>query len=156
MKSQKKQSIQNSDSSHTFVLGIAGGSGSGKSTVVNALLEGLGPDLVSVLQHDAYYHSRPDMSYEERFRINFDHPDALDTELMASHLAHLLAGHSIEMPIYDFTRHLRSSHTKTLYPKQILIVDGILVLHEVDLRKHMDLKVYVLTFRVPIIKQPPQ
>ena len=126
-----------------FVMGIGGGSGSGKSTIVQDIKEKLGPDKMSVIHHDSYYRHRPELIIEERHEINFDHPDSLETQLMVEHIKELIARHSVEVPIYDFALHLRSSKTITVEPCQILIVDGILVLNDSQLRKMMDLIVFV-------------
>ena len=126
-----------------FVMGIGGGSGSGKSTIVQELKEKLGPEKMSVIHHDAYYRHRPELTIEERHKINFDHPDSLETQLMVEHIKQLIAGKSVEVPIYDFALHLRSSETIKVEPCQILIVDGILVLNDSQLREMMNLIVFV-------------
>ena len=126
-----------------FVMGIGGGSGSGKSTIVQELKEKLGSEKMSVIHHDAYYRHRPEFTIEERHKINFDHPDSLETRLMVEHIKQLIAGNSVEVPIYDFALHLRSSETIKVTPCQILIVDGILVLNDSQLREMMNLVVFV-------------
>ncbi|MBC8257838.1 MAG: uridine kinase [SAR324 cluster bacterium] len=125
------------------MMGISGGSGSGKSTIVNEIIERLGPEKIAVLHHDAYYRHRPELSFEERTKINFDHPDSLETKLLVKHLKQLISGNKVEVPIYDFAQHLRDSKTKNIAPCQILIVDGILVLSNSQLCEMMDLKVFV-------------
>ena len=128
-----------------LVLGVAGGSGSGKTTVVNRLLEGLEPRSASLLHHDSYYLDNPDLTLEQRAAINYDHPDSLETSLMAEHVRLLLAGQSVEVPEYDFTVHRRLPATRTVEPRPLLIIDGILVLAEPELRDLMDIRVFVDT-----------
>ena len=129
--------------SKPFVMGIGGGSGSGKSTIVHELKEQLGPEKMSVLHHDSYYRHRPELTIEERHKINFDHADSLETELLVKTLEELISGNDVEVPIYDFAQHLRSAKTKKVAPCPILIVDGILVLNDSQLRKMMNLIVFV-------------
>ena len=102
--------------SKPFVIGISGGSGSGKSTIINEIIERIGPEKIAVLNHDAYYRHRPELSFEERTIINFDHPDSLETELLMRHLVQLISGEKVEIPIYDFPKHLQNSKTKK-YPR---------------------------------------
>ena len=102
--------------SKPFVLGISGGSGSGKSTIINEIVESLGPEKIAVLHHEAYYRHRPELSFEERTKINFDHPDSLETKLLMKHLVQLIPGQKVEVPIYDFAQHLRNSKTKKYPP----------------------------------------
>ena len=127
------------------VLGVAGGSGSGKSTVVREVCRILGEGTASVLHHDSYYRNLAHLPLEERAARNFDHPDALETELMVQHIRRLLEGAGVEVPTYDFSSHVRSAHTTLLEPKPVVIVDGILVLADERLRETMDLKVFVDT-----------
>lgn len=127
----------------TLVIGIAGGSGSGKTTVAEAVVGAL-PGVV-LIQHDSYYRHRPELSFEERSRVNYDHPDSLETELLIEHLQTLAEGVPVEIPTYDFTQHLRAETTTKVNPAPITIVEGILVLAESDLRTHLDLKIYVDT-----------
>lgn len=127
-----------------FVLGIAGGSGSGKTTITHEVVQRLGGD-VDVLQHDSYYRHRPELPFEERAELNYDHPDSLETDLMVEHLEALLAGRPAEIPEYDFNQHLRRPETRTLHSAPVIVVEGILVLSEPSLRKHMDLTVFVDT-----------
>ena len=128
-----------------IVIGVAGGSGSGKTTVIRRILDSLGPDQVTVLDHDRYYRDRNDLRLEERAALNYDHPDALETDLLVQHVHHLKAGGAVEVPQYDFTRHARLSATDTFVPRRALIVEGILVLTDAALRAQMDLKVFVDT-----------
>lgn len=128
-----------------FLAGVAGGTGSGKTTVVGALVEGLAPAPVSVIHHDAYYRDFGHLDADARDRINFDHPDALETSLLVEHLAALLEGEAVDVPVYDFTTHLRTEETRRVDPTPVVIVDGILVLAEPDLRELLDLRVYVDT-----------
>lgn len=127
------------------IIGLAGGSGSGKSTILRRLLEELGPERVSVLEHDAYYRDLDDIPFEDRLRINYDHPDSLETSLLVQHVEHLLEGRAVDKPIYDFTRHTRSSSTVRIDPTPIIIVEGILVLAEPELTKRMDIRLFVDT-----------
>lgn len=128
-----------------LILGVAGGSGSGKTTVVRTIVQEIGPDRVSVIHHDAYYRDQADVPVEERALRNYDHPDALETSLLVHHLRELLAGRPVEAPVYDFTTHARSAETRTVHPRKVVIVDGILILYEPDLRRLMDIKVFVDT-----------
>lgn len=127
------------------VLGVAGGSGSGKTTVVRKILEGLEPTSACLLHHDSYYRQNPHLSLEQRARINYDHPDSLETSLMAEHLRELIAGRPVEVPIYDFTVHQRTPETRRVEPRPVVIVDGILVLAEPEIRELMDIRVFVDT-----------
>ena len=127
------------------VIGIAGGSGSGKTTVQRKIIEAFGRDQIALLDHDSYYVDLSHLPAEERARFNFDHPDALETELMVAHLDRLLAGEAIEKPTYDFTTHSRRAETETVHPLPVVIVEGILVLGERALRERMDIKLYVDT-----------
>lgn len=131
--------------SSSVVIGIAGGSGSGKSTVLDRLLEGLGEDSVdvSVLDHDAYYVDLSHRSPEDRAGFNFDHPDALETELLVEQLDQLTGGEAIEKPIYNFTTHNRMDETKTVDPAPVVIVEGILVLAEPALVERMDIRIFI-------------
>ncbi len=128
-----------------IVIGVAGGSGSGKTTVVRRIVESLGDDHVTVLEHDRYYRDRNDLRFEERASLNYDHPDSLETDLMVAHVLALKAGQPIEAPVYDFARHARTSRTDRLMPRRALIVEGILIFADAALRRHMDIKVFVDT-----------
>jgi uridine kinase len=130
---------------NTLIIGIAGGSGSGKTTIAMSIVDSIGPDDVALIQHDAYYRRQTHLPPEERAKVNYDHPDSLETELLAEHLRRLLAGEPIQRPVYDFTVHDRSDETVPVEPCPIIVVEGILVLTEPELRELMDLKVYVDT-----------
>ena len=125
------------------VIGIAGGSGSGKTTVLRRIIREFGADPIAVLDHDAYYHDLSHLSPEERAQFNFDHPDALETDLMRTHLDRLIEGKAVEKPVYDFTTHTRSDDTETVEPRPVIIIEGILVLAESLLEERMDIKIYV-------------
>lgn len=131
--------------SRPLILGVAGGSGSGKTTVVSQIIRAMEPVPVSLLHHDSYYRNHPDMSAEERARLNYDHPDVLETELLAEHLRELMAGRAVEEPVYDFTTHSRTDETRHIEPNPVVIVDGILILAEPELRELMDIQVFVET-----------
>jgi uridine kinase len=126
-----------------LIIGVAGGSGSGKTTVVRKIVETLGDDQVSVIDHDRYYHDHPDLRPEDRAALNFDHPSSLDTDLLVTHVRALRRGLAVEIPHYDFTRHVRLSNTQAVHPKPAVIVEGILVFADPALRALMDVKVYV-------------
>ncbi|MCY3579657.1 MAG: uridine kinase [bacterium] len=128
-----------------FVVGVAGGSGSGKSTICRSIVDQVGTEKVSLMSHDAYYHHRPDLSYQERTRVNYDHPDSLETELLLAHLEDLREGKPVEQPIYDFTRHLRRAETVPIPSGPVILIEGILLLVEPELREMLDLKVFVDT-----------
>ena len=127
-----------------LTIGIAGGTGSGKTTLTDNIVTASGKD-VSVIHHDSYYKAHNDMSYEARSRLNYDHPDAFDTELMLEHLKLLKAGKSVEVPVYDFTIHNRSDRTETVRPAKVLVVEGILIFAERALCDQMDIKIFVDT-----------
>jgi uridine kinase len=126
-------------------VGVAGGSGSGKSTVVRRILDGLRPDRVSVMHHDAYYRDYVHLPPDLRATINFDHPDSLETSLLVAHLDALREGGSVEVPIYDFTTHTRTPETVPVSPTEVILVDGILVLSEAAIRERMDIRLFVDT-----------
>lgn len=128
-----------------ILLGVAGGSGSGKTTVVEEILKGLRTSPVSVIHHDAYYRDLAHRPFEERVKVNFDHPDALETELLVEHLERLRAGEGVDVPVYDFSTHTRRDRTQRVEATGVIIVDGILVLAEHRLRDLLDIKVFVDT-----------
>jgi uridine kinase len=127
------------------VIGVAGGSGSGKTTVVRRIVEALDATRVTVLEHDRYYRDRNDLRLEERAALNYDHPDSLETDLLVDHVKELRGGRPIEAPIYDFTRHARVASTETIQPSGALIIEGILIYTDAALRALMDIKVFVDT-----------
>ena len=127
-----------------LVIGIAGGSGSGKTTLMKNLIARLG-EQVTVLSHDNYYKRHDDMSYEERCLLNYDEPEAFDTSLMVYQLGELRRGFSVDCPVYDFTVHNRSSETTKIVPERVIIVEGILIFENKELRDLMDIKIFVDT-----------
>lgn len=127
------------------VIGIAGGTGSGKTTVAKAIHDRVGKDKIEWISHDSYYRNFEGLDPEERHHINFDHPDSLETELLARHLDVLVKGASVEVPIYDFTTHSRKTETQRVEPRRVIIVEGILALYEPELRKRIDIKLFVDT-----------
>lgn len=127
------------------VIGVAGGTGSGKSTLVKRLQEAFKNDDVATICHDFYYKAHPELSYEERTKLNYDHPDAFDTWLMVEHIKALKEGKSIECPTYSFVEHNRAEQTMAVEPSKVIIVDGILIFENKELRDIMDIKVFVDT-----------
>ena len=127
-----------------LVIGIAGGSGSGKTTLTNQIAAQF-LEQVTVIKHDNYYKAHDDMDYDERSRLNYDHPNAFDTELMIEHLKALKQGKSVECPIYDYTIHNRSKDTITIAPNKVIIVEGILIFENKDLCDLMDIRIFVDT-----------
>ena len=125
-----------------IMIGVAGGTGSGKSTFTNRLKEEFG-ERISVIYYDNYYKRRDDLTFEERRELNYDHPDAFETDLLISHLQALRRGEKIECPVYDFTVHNRSDKTVTVYPSDVIIAEGILILSDERLRSMFDIKIYV-------------
>jgi uridine kinase len=142
---EPSQNSQLRGGSSPIVIGVAGGSGSGKTTVVRRIVDSLGADHVTVLEHDRYYHARDDLRFEERAALNYDHPDSLDTDLMVQHLRALRAGQPAELPLYDFTRYTRQARSDTVLPRRAIIVEGILIFTDAALRQLMDIKVFVDT-----------
>lgn len=130
------------DQNDIIVIGIAGGTGSGKTTITRRIMEHFGAD-VTVIYHDNYYKSHHDMTYEERTKLNYDHPDAFDNDLIARDLAALRRGETIECPVYDYTIHDRSSQTLTIRPARVIVIEGILIFHDKTLRDQMDIKLFV-------------
>ena len=127
-----------------LTIGIAGGTGSGKTTITKRIIERFGGD-VSVINHDNYYKAHDDMTYEERCKLNYDHPDAFENELMIEHLKQLKAGNSVQCPVYDYTVHNRSKDFVTIHPAKVIIVEGILILADKQLCDEMDIRVFVDT-----------
>lgn len=128
-----------------ILIGIAGGSGSGKTTVANQIYDALPKESIIKIAQDSYYKEQSTLSHEERTKTNYDHPDAFDTELLISHLEDLINGKSIEKPIYDFTKHNRSSETIKVDSKDVIIVEGFMILVEPKLREMLDIKLFVDT-----------
>jgi uridine kinase len=132
-------------SASACVLGVAGGTGSGKTTVARAILDAVGPERIAFLEQDSYYRDVPWQSDAELLRHNFDHPHALDEDLLAAHVAELKAGRAIEVPVYDFVRHRRTARTRRVEPRPVVLLEGILLFVEPALRALLDLKIYVDT-----------
>jgi uridine kinase len=128
-----------------FVIGVAGGSGSGKSTVTREVLASIGPEMVSVVMQDDYYLEQTHLSPEDRRKTNYDHPHAFDWPLMVQHVRALRSGETIEMPVYDFAADNRSSKTVTVKPAPVIVIEGLFALFDADLRKMMSLKIFVDT-----------
>lgn len=128
-----------------FMIGIAGGSGSGKTTVVREIIRAIGDKDVLVLMHDSYYRDRSDLPLEERRRANYDHPEALETSLMVEHLTRLQQWQPVDLPLYDFATYTRRPESLHVQPRQVIIIEGILVLADERLRSFMDIKVFVET-----------
>jgi len=126
-----------------MILGISGGTGSGKTTVAQKIIASIGDANVVYLQQDSYYRNLGDMPLDERHRVNFDHPDAFDNELMLRHLKALRDGESIERPIYDYVAHARKSETIHVWPLPVIIVEGILIFFDARIRQLMDIKIFV-------------
>ena len=127
-----------------MVIGIAGGTGSGKTTITRRLIQSFGEE-VSVVHHDNYYKAHHDMPYEERAKLNYDHPNAFDTDLMLLHIRQLKAGKSIQCPVYDYSIHDRTDKTVLIRPTRVIIVEGILIYESLELCREMDIKIYVDT-----------
>jgi uridine kinase len=128
-----------------LVIGVAGGSGSGKTTVSRRIQEAVNVNHIVYIQHDNYYRDQSDLQREARTHINYDHPDSLETELLVQHLRCLKAGQSIEMPLYDFTQDTRSGRTEHVDPAPIILIEGILIFGEKELRDLMDIRIFVDT-----------
>ena len=127
------------------IIGIAGGTGSGKTTVARAIYDRVGKERIEWISHDSYYRNFEGLNPEEKHHINFDHPDSLETELLARHVDVLCKGSAVEVPIYDFTTHSRTLDTHRVEPRKVIILEGILVLAEPELRKRIDIKLFVDT-----------
>ncbi|NQX81530.1 MAG: uridine kinase [Flavobacteriaceae bacterium] len=126
-----------------LIIGITGGTGSGKTTVVNQILKEFASEEVGVISQDSYYKQTDNMSYEERTKINFDHPRSIDFELLISHIKDLKADKIIEQPVYSFVTHNRTSDIVVTHPKKVMIVEGILILNNSELRDQFDIKIFV-------------
>jgi uridine kinase len=129
----------------TFVIGVAGGSGSGKSTVTREVLAAVGADRVAVLMQDDYYLDQSELSFEERCKTNYDHPDAFDWPLLMQHLQALRDGQLVDKPVYDFTNHIRAAKKVAVKPAPIIVIEGLFTLFDPALRKLLSLKVFVDT-----------
>lgn len=128
-----------------LVIGIAGGTGSGKTTVAHRIVKRIGSQHVTLISQDSYYKHQPDLTPEQRARVNYDHPDSFDNCLLLSHLQQLRQGVAIDVPIYSFSEHLRLNETIRVEPKPVVVLEGILVLADAPLRDEMDIKVFVDT-----------
>jgi len=128
-----------------FIIGVAGGSGSGKTTVTAKVLETIGPDMAAVIVQDYYYRDQAHLTFEQRLATNYDHPHAFDWPLLIEHIEELLAGHAIEMPVYDFANHTRATETITVKPAPVIVIEGLFPLYDAALRDMMSLKIFVDT-----------
>jgi uridine kinase len=128
-----------------LIIGIAGGSGSGKTTVVKKIIESLPKDAVAIVTQDSYYYDNGDLPKEEKLKINFDHPNSIEWSLLASHLRQLQQGKSVEMPIYSYVTCGRAKETQTVNPRKVVIVEGILIMTNPEVRKMLDIKLFVST-----------
>jgi uridine kinase len=128
-----------------LVIGIAGGTGSGKTTVARRILKRIGTEHVALLSQDSYYKHQPHLTKEERAQVNYDHPNSFDNELLIEHLQELRQGRSVQVPVYSFSEHIRTEETIPLAPTPVVVLEGILVLADEPLRKEMDIKVFVDT-----------
>lgn len=128
-----------------IIIGIAGGTGSGKTTIANVILDRVGAGQIAVLAHDAYYRDLSDLPKTHRDVINFDHPDSLETDLLVEHVKQLRAGKSVQVPVYDFTTHTRTDQTMQIEPQPVILVEGILVFTEPKLTELLDVKIFVDT-----------
>jgi len=128
-----------------IIIGVAGGTASGKTTVANKILEQVGAGRIAHIQHDSYYRDLSHLPMEERIRFNFDHPDALETELLVHHLKQLQAGQTVAVPVYDFATYVRTAQTRLVEPRRVILMEGILIFVDQALRELMDIKLYVDT-----------
>ncbi|WP_418651138.1 uridine kinase [Tenacibaculum aestuariivivum] len=128
-----------------FIIGIAGGTGSGKTTIANQIINKLPQDEACIIPQDSYYNKIENLSYKERAKINFDHPSAIDFKLLISHITNLKNNKTIKQPIYSFIKHNRAEKSIKISPKKIIIVEGILIFNNVELRKLFDLKIFIDT-----------
>jgi len=133
------------DALHPILIGIAGGTGSGKSTIAANIIKGLPPGAAATIDHDSYYRDHHDMTLEERQRVNYDHPESLDDELFIRHLDELRAGRAVDVPIYDFVSHSRKTETRRVEPAPVIIVEGILVFVSEAVRSRLEAKIFVDT-----------
>jgi len=125
-----------------IVIGIAGGTGSGKTTITQEIVKSLG-EKVTVITHDSYYNAHHELSYDERIKLNYDHPNAYDTAMLVEHLSALKRGEEVEVPVYDYTIYDRSDRTTTVRPSNVIVVEGIMIFSQEELRELMDIKVFV-------------
>jgi uridine kinase len=128
-----------------IIIGVAGGTASGKTTVSDAILDRVGRDRITYIQHDSYYRDLSHLPLEERRKLNVDHPDALETKLLVFHLRQLQAGEAVEVPVYDFATYQRRDTTRRVEPRRVILVEGILIFADKELREMMDVKLYVDT-----------
>lgn len=128
-----------------YVIGIAGGTGSGKSTFSRELINLLKKDRIVYISHDSYYRDRSDLTFEQRTQLNYDHPDSLETELLVEHLKQLCEGKAVDIPTYDFCTHSRTSETQHLEPQPVILIEGILIFTSKELRDLMDIKIFINT-----------
>jgi len=128
-----------------ILIGIIGGTGSGKSTVARSIFESLPEKNIEIIQQDSYYKDQSHLTFEERIKTNYDHPLAFDADLLKQHLGELLNNNVVEKPIYDFEQHTRQTKTETIYPKDIIILEGIMILDDIELRELLDIKIFVDT-----------
>lgn len=131
-------------SAKTMIIGVAGGTGSGKTTLAENIARAFG-DRVAVITHDSYYRDQSEKTYEERCKQNYDHPDAFESDLLCEHLDRLIRGESVDIPVYDYTVHNRSDKTRKVEPRNVIILEGILLFSDKHLRDMMDLKIFVDT-----------
>ena len=127
------------------IIGVAGGTGAGKTTVVNHITEQIGDNDIVVLEHDSYYRDLKHLPFEERAEQNFDHPSALETELLIRHIKALKEGYQVEVPIYNYAKHIREEKTNLVHPSKVILIDGILIFSEAELRELMDIRIFVDT-----------
>lgn len=139
------QEIHTGDGTRAFAIAVAGGTGSGKTTVSRRIWEAVGRERIAYLQHDNYYKDQSHLTPEERARTNYDHPDSLETSLMVRHLRELRAGRPVDIPVYDFSVHNRSKETLRVNPAKVILVEGILIFAEPALRELMDMRIFVDT-----------
>lgn len=129
----------------TLVIGIAGGTGSGKSTVARNIAAQLPNESITIIDYDSYYKDRHELTYDERCKLNYDHPDSLETPLLIKHIQQIRRGETVQVPIYDFKTHSRQSQSRTVVPTRILVVEGIMTFVEPTLRENFDMKIFVDT-----------
>jgi uridine kinase len=145
MTRQASVPMKSNESKRPVVVGVSGGTGSGKTTIVTEIMKELEAADVLLIQHDSYYNDRSHLPSEERANVNYDHPDALETSLLIEHLKQLLAEQTVEIPIYDFVTHTRRPECRRVKPRKVIVVEGILILADPELRELFDIKVFVDT-----------